>query len=74
MLLATLCFRAVLFRMVPKHRKQRIEGSSSFRAVLFRMVPKHDIDYGDSKRSFRAVLFRMVPKLNAAGRKLRITF
>ena len=33
-------FRAVLFRMVPKHLKYTFLGYSSFRAVLFRMVPK----------------------------------
>ena len=34
-------FRAVLFRMVPKHQKATIIADCGFRAVLFRMVPKH---------------------------------
>ena len=33
-------FRAVLFRMVPKHLLETINGVICFRAVLFRMVPK----------------------------------
>ena len=33
-------FRAVLFRMVPKHRMRDSVKIRSFRAVLFRMVPK----------------------------------
>ena len=33
-------FRAVLFRMVPKHPKSELLPWLSFRAVLFRMVPK----------------------------------
>ena len=33
-------FRAVLFRMVPKHDAPRAEITNGFRAVLFRMVPK----------------------------------
>ena len=33
-------FRAVLFRMVPKHYDDEIKTVCSFRAVLFRMVPK----------------------------------
>ena len=33
-------FRAVLFRMVPKHYKLEVIKDISFRAVLFRMVPK----------------------------------
>ena len=34
------CFRAVLFRMVPKHIFVVKHSAISFRAVLFRMVPK----------------------------------
>ena len=34
-------FRAVLFRMVPKHIDLFLTQIGSFRAVLFRMVPKH---------------------------------
>ena len=34
------CFRAVLFRMVPKPMKLMFTQNNSFRAVLFRMVPK----------------------------------
>ena len=33
-------FRAVLFRMVPKHGYASVYGVTGFRAVLFRMVPK----------------------------------
>ena len=33
-------FRAVLFRMVPKHAKRVVKHFIGFRAVLFRMVPK----------------------------------
>ncbi len=33
-------FRAVLFRMVPKRKKDIFSICSGFRAVLFRMVPK----------------------------------
>ena len=33
-------FRAVLFRMVPKHTFMKHSYIYSFRAVLFRMVPK----------------------------------
>ena len=33
-------FRAVLFRMVPKHAGRKQELEYCFRAVLFRMVPK----------------------------------
>ena len=33
-------FRAVLFRMVPKHGIDLIAPKIRFRAVLFRMVPK----------------------------------
>ncbi len=35
-------FRAVLFRMVPKHEQLEDAKGPSFRAVLFRMVPKPD--------------------------------
>ena len=34
------CFRAVLFRMVPKLLEGVRSGTACFRAVLFRMVPK----------------------------------
>ena len=34
------CFRAVLFRMVPKRMNMIDFSIRSFRAVLFRMVPK----------------------------------
>ena len=33
-------FRAVLFRMVPKHDRRLLIPAGRFRAVLFRMVPK----------------------------------
>ena len=33
-------FRAVLFRMVPKHNESQYTINYCFRAVLFRMVPK----------------------------------
>ena len=33
-------FRAVLFRMVPKHHASNARRLNGFRAVLFRMVPK----------------------------------
>ena len=33
-------FRAVLFRMVPKHNTLEALKDDRFRAVLFRMVPK----------------------------------
>ena len=35
-----MCFRAVLFRMVPKRTHGFDRLCLSFRAVLFRMVPK----------------------------------
>ena len=38
-------FRAVLFRMVPKHYIFDVLLAISFRAVLFRMVPKHIKSY-----------------------------
>ncbi|WP_424842346.1 hypothetical protein, partial [Streptococcus agalactiae] len=56
------CFRAVLFRMVPKHRRSIGLLTVRFRAVLFRMVPKHPFLQESLKICFRAVLFRMVPK------------
>ena len=56
-------FRAVLFRMVPKHELEHDINKFGFRAVLFRMVPKHVINYLFVNVCFRAVLFRMVPKL-----------
>ncbi|HFH8658042.1 TPA: hypothetical protein ACGNP9_001531 [Streptococcus agalactiae] len=37
---ANICFRAVLFRMVPKHDVCERQNLRCFRAVLFRMVPK----------------------------------
>ena len=58
------CFRAVLFRMVPKPMNLNIVNAWGFRAVLFRMVPKPLLNQFDSMLSFRAVLFRMVPKLD----------
>ena len=42
--MAQTCFRAVLFRMVPKHDMMLNEGSARFRAVLFRMVPKQQLN------------------------------
>ncbi len=57
------CFRAVLFRMVPKLTMWAGLRSCSFRAVLFRMVPKLTEWLERLLISFRAVLFRMVPKL-----------
>ena len=55
-------FRAVLFRMVPKHYDGAIYAVDCFRAVLFRMVPKPCVLAITETPSFRAVLFRMVPK------------
>ena len=55
-------FRAVLFRMVPKHYWLGKCKSVGFRAVLFRMVPKLVVNRILVVSSFRAVLFRMVPK------------
>ena len=55
-------FRAVLFRMVPKHVTVIIGHQLGFRAVLFRMVPKQVSDKKITAECFRAVLFRMVPK------------
>ncbi len=57
-----LCFRAVLFRMVPKPAMPKCLVEHSFRAVLFRMVPKPDDRVERRMKGFRAVLFRMVPK------------
>ena len=42
-------FRAVLFRMVPKHSCKHIKSVYSFRAVLFRMVPKLATKYEYTK-------------------------
>ena len=56
------CFRAVLFRMVPKLICQCAVFFDSFRAVLFRMVPKLNQLRFQFLNRFRAVLFRMVPK------------
>ena len=39
------CFRAVLFRMVPKQKHEKGMFLYSFRAVLFRMVPKRQRRY-----------------------------
>ena len=63
-MLATVGFRAVLFRMVPKHEQIRWAIYESFRAVLFRMVPKPGGVLTGKVICFRAVLFRMVPKLD----------
>ena len=57
-----LCFRAVLFRMVPKLEGPRRVTTGRFRAVLFRMVPKLLVTFLIAAMGFRAVLFRMVPK------------
>ena len=56
------CFRAVLFRMVPKPYEPDLYEYDCFRAVLFRMVPKPNHGRQNKLRCFRAVLFRMVPK------------
>ena len=56
------CFRAVLFRMVPKLSEPGQPPKQCFRAVLFRMVPKQHKFLMKQRKSFRAVLFRMVPK------------
>ena len=56
-----MCFRAVLFRMVPKPILQYTIDSAGFRAVLFRMVPKLARGIFAMYYGFRAVLFRMVP-------------
>ena len=37
------CFRAVLFRMVPKLEIRHADADRGFRAVLFRMVPKRTV-------------------------------
>ena len=58
------CFRAVLFRMVPKLVLFDTNLERCFRAVLFRMVPKLHCKPMLCGSSFRAVLFRMVPKQN----------
>ena len=59
--LCTYCFRAVLFRMVPKQIKKQFDFDDCFRAVLFRMVPKPTRERLYNHACFRAVLFRMVP-------------
>ena len=56
------CFRAVLFRMVPKLTTVEQANEESFRAVLFRMVLKLTIPEWLNELGFKAVLFRMVPK------------
>ena len=55
-----ICFRAVLFRMVPKPSPFSSPLVPRFRAVLFRMVPKLRESYKRRYGGFRAVLFRMV--------------
>ena len=56
-------FRVMLFRMVPKLRKDVTEQTARFRVMLFRMVPKQ-VQFMDCHMScFRVMLFRMVPKL-----------
>ena len=55
-------FRAVLFRMVPRHRICFSRKDVGFRAVLFRMVPRLDEISFPLGPGFRAVLFRMVPR------------
>ena len=67
-------FRAVLFRMVPKHANGVLKTHISFRAVLFRMVPKLIRAILLSRNSFRAVLFRMVPKLFMTNKKVTFCF
>ena len=62
LLVVLLCFRAVLFRMVPKPFNEPRGASDCFRAVLFRMVPKPLSSLLRAVCRFRAVLFRMVPK------------
>ena len=44
LVVAITSFRAVLFRMVPKPKKDVNELESCFRAVLFRMVPKQGFE------------------------------
>ena len=63
------CFRAVLFRMVPKQTGKSTMSTLSFRAVLFRMVPKLKVRQLGLSMCFRAVLFRMVPKPFIWGRR-----
>ena len=59
---SVISFRAVLFRMVPKHAECGGNSIKRFRAVLFRMVPKPLYKHNRHMYGFRAVLFRMVPK------------
>ena len=61
-ILQSSCFRAVLFRMVPKLNPDMNVIRYGFRAVLFRMVPKPLAGLYFKDICFRAVLFRMVPK------------
>ena len=56
-------FRAVLFRMVSKLKKEINNRTEGFRAVLFRMVSKQVYAKFLEIFRFRAVLFRMVSKL-----------
>ena len=67
-------FRAVLFRMVPKHFDYQCFDLDGFRAVLFRMVPKLSILFVIRCLRFRAVLFRMVPKPNTVLTLLVLLF
>ncbi|HGA0015709.1 TPA: hypothetical protein ACIN76_001901, partial [Streptococcus agalactiae] len=54
--ISLICFRAVLFRMVPKLLDELKMTEFSFRAVLFRMVPKQANSHLTEMDSFRAVL------------------
>ena len=67
-------FRAVLFRMVPKHASLQSTVQACFRAVLFRMVPKQEVHRCYAEIGFRAVLFRMVPKLKSSSKKRKRLF
>ena len=67
-------FRAVLFRMVPKHFAWFGGDVDGFRAVLFRMVPKPFRNDESIPRRFRAVLFRMVPKLINSSSPVSVCF
>ena len=68
------CFRAVLFRMVPKPSWRGCIICERFRAVLFRMVPKLMDITKVFALSFRAVLFRMVPKLRLRQNLIPLSF
>ena len=56
-------FRAMLFRMLPKHEMNWNPTLTRFRAMLFRMLPKHNTLARRHRTRFRAMLFRMLPKL-----------